>query len=176
MSRLRALLAQVSASRTQLHEPPPPLPSDRDSDFDPPPKWANSSTTSSARENLKGLFTSATPVTPRAKMHAGIASIQARSRTARESTGSSRSALGIRARVPASVTRSWKHHQVRFVTVVLTHSDLERSRSPETNTPIPASHAFFFFFFFFESCLFWGSRAYKAGPQLPTERDIREVT
>ncbi|KAH9083633.1 hypothetical protein EDB83DRAFT_2511952 [Lactarius deliciosus] len=63
-ARLRALLAQVpntsSASRTQLlHEPPPPLPSDRDSDFDPPPKWANSSTTSSARENLKSLFTHA---------------------------------------------------------------------------------------------------------------------
>ncbi|KAH9180315.1 hypothetical protein EDB89DRAFT_2119248 [Lactarius sanguifluus] len=63
-ARLRALLAKVpntpSASRTQLlHEPPPPLPSDRDSDFDPPPKWANSSTTSSARENLKSLFTHA---------------------------------------------------------------------------------------------------------------------
>ncbi|KAH9048837.1 hypothetical protein EDB84DRAFT_126817 [Lactarius hengduanensis] len=63
-ARLRALLAQVpntsSASRTQLlHEPPPPLPSDRDSDFDPPPKWANSSTTSSARENLRSLFTHA---------------------------------------------------------------------------------------------------------------------
>ncbi len=63
-TRLRALLAQVpntsSASRTQLlHEPPPPLPSDRDSDFDPPPKWANSSTTSSARENLRSLFTHA---------------------------------------------------------------------------------------------------------------------
>ncbi|KAH9083607.1 hypothetical protein EDB83DRAFT_2180870, partial [Lactarius deliciosus] len=51
---LRALLAQVpnasSASRTLLHEPPPPFLSDRDSDFD-------SSTTSSARENLKSLFT-----------------------------------------------------------------------------------------------------------------------
>ncbi|KAH9005899.1 hypothetical protein EDB86DRAFT_3070969 [Lactarius hatsudake] len=63
-ARLRALLAQVpntsSASRTQLlHEPPPPLPSDRDSDFDPPPKWANSSTTSSARENLRSVFTHA---------------------------------------------------------------------------------------------------------------------
>jgi serine/arginine repetitive matrix protein 2 len=63
-ARLRALLAQVpntsSASRTQLlHEPPPPLPSDRDSDFDPPPKWANSSTASSARENLRSLFTHA---------------------------------------------------------------------------------------------------------------------
>ncbi|KAI9442314.1 hypothetical protein H4582DRAFT_1848073, partial [Lactarius indigo] len=63
-ARLRALLAQVpntsSASRTQLlHEPPPPLPSDRDSDFDPPPKWANSSTTSSVRENLRSLFTHA---------------------------------------------------------------------------------------------------------------------
>jgi serine/arginine repetitive matrix protein 2 len=59
-----ALLAQVpntlSASRTQLlHEPPPLFPSDRDSDFDPPPKWVNFLTTSSARENLKSLFTHA---------------------------------------------------------------------------------------------------------------------
>ncbi|KAI0305666.1 hypothetical protein B0F90DRAFT_1924051 [Multifurca ochricompacta] len=62
-ARLRALLAQVpnasSTSRTQLlHEPPPSLPSDRESDFDPPPKWASSST-SSARESLKSLFTHA---------------------------------------------------------------------------------------------------------------------
>ena len=50
----------LSASRTQLlHEPPPLLPSDRDSDFDPPPIWANFSTMSSARENLKSLFTHA---------------------------------------------------------------------------------------------------------------------
>jgi serine/arginine repetitive matrix protein 2 len=64
-ARLRALLAQVpntsSASRTQLlHEPPPSLPSDRESDFEPPPRWANSSTnSSSARENLRSLFTHA---------------------------------------------------------------------------------------------------------------------
>ena len=62
-ARLRALLAQVpntsSASRTQLlHEPPPPLPSDRESDFEPPPKWTNTSTTS-ARESLRSLFTHA---------------------------------------------------------------------------------------------------------------------
>ena len=64
-ARLRALLSQVpntsSASRTQLlHEPPPSLPSDRESDFEPPPRWANSSTnSSSARESLKSLFTHA---------------------------------------------------------------------------------------------------------------------
>jgi hypothetical protein len=64
-ARLRALLAQVpntsSASRTQLlHEPPPSLPSDRESDFEPPPRWANSSTnSSSARESLRSLFTHA---------------------------------------------------------------------------------------------------------------------
>ena len=64
-ARLRALLAQVpntsTASRTQLlHEPPPSLPSDRESDFEPPPRWANSSTTSSsARDNLRSLFTHA---------------------------------------------------------------------------------------------------------------------
>lgn len=72
---------------------------------------------------------SATPETPHAKMHAGIASIRARSRTVRESTGSSRSARGIRARGRASATRSWKRHRVRFfVTAVVrhpTHSDLE---------------------------------------------------
>ena len=64
-ARLRALLAQVpntsSVSRTQLlHEPPPSLPSDRESDFEPPPRWANSSTNStSARESLRSLFTHA---------------------------------------------------------------------------------------------------------------------
>jgi serine/arginine repetitive matrix protein 2 len=64
-ARLRALLAQVpntsSASRTQLlHEPPPSLPSDRESDFEPPPRWAYSSTnSSSARESLRSLFTHA---------------------------------------------------------------------------------------------------------------------
>ena len=64
-ARLRALLAQVpntsSVSRTQLlHEPPPSLPSDRESDFEPPPRWANSSTnSSSARESLRSLFTHA---------------------------------------------------------------------------------------------------------------------
>ena len=62
-ARLRALLAQVpntsSASRTQLlHEPLPSLPSDRESDFDPPPRWANAST-ASARESLKSLITHA---------------------------------------------------------------------------------------------------------------------
>jgi len=59
-ARLRALLAQVpntsSASRTQLlHESPPSLPSDRESDFEPPPRWSNVST-SSARESLRSLF------------------------------------------------------------------------------------------------------------------------
>jgi serine/arginine repetitive matrix protein 2 len=62
-ARLRALLAQVpntsSASRTQLlHEPPPSLPSDRESDFDLPPRWASTSTTS-ARESLKSLISHA---------------------------------------------------------------------------------------------------------------------
>ena len=61
-SRLRALLAQVpntsSASRAQLlHEPTPSLPSDRESDFEPPPRWSNSNvSTSSARESLRSLF------------------------------------------------------------------------------------------------------------------------
>ncbi|KAH9054270.1 hypothetical protein EDB87DRAFT_1687209 [Lactarius vividus] len=55
-ARLRAPPAQVpntsSASHTQLlHERPPPHPSYRDSDFDPPPKWAS--------ENLRSLFTHA---------------------------------------------------------------------------------------------------------------------
>ncbi|KAI0266730.1 hypothetical protein BC834DRAFT_1032479 [Gloeopeniophorella convolvens] len=59
-ARLRALLAQVpntsSASRTQLlREPTPSLPSDRESDFDPPPKWAASST-SSVRESVSRIF------------------------------------------------------------------------------------------------------------------------
>lgn len=64
-ARLRALLAQVpntsSSSRTQLlHEPSPSLPSDRESDFEPPPRWANSSAnSSSARESLRSLFTHA---------------------------------------------------------------------------------------------------------------------
>ncbi|KAF8264310.1 hypothetical protein EI94DRAFT_1499102, partial [Lactarius quietus] len=62
-AQLHALLAQVpntsSASRTQLLHKPPLLPSDQDSDFDPPPKWANSSTTSSACENLRSMFTHA---------------------------------------------------------------------------------------------------------------------
>ncbi|KAH9004896.1 hypothetical protein EDB86DRAFT_2784162, partial [Lactarius hatsudake] len=61
-ARLRALPPNTSsASRTQLlHELPPRLPSDCDSDFDLPPKWANSSsTTSSACENVKTLFTHA---------------------------------------------------------------------------------------------------------------------
>jgi hypothetical protein len=62
-ARLRALLAQVPttspASRTQLlHEPTPSLPSDRESDFEPPPRWANSSTTS-ARDSLRSIFTHA---------------------------------------------------------------------------------------------------------------------
>jgi serine/arginine repetitive matrix protein 2 len=59
-ARLRALLAQVpnttSVSRTQLlHEPPPSLPSDRESDFEPPPRWANASS-SSVRESVRSLF------------------------------------------------------------------------------------------------------------------------
>jgi len=59
-ARLRALLAQVpntsSTSRTQLlHESPPSLPSDRESDFEPPPRWSNVST-GSARESLRSLF------------------------------------------------------------------------------------------------------------------------
>ena len=64
-ARLRALLAQVpntsSASRTQLlHESSPSLPSDRESDFDPPPRWSSSNlSTSSARESLRSLFTHA---------------------------------------------------------------------------------------------------------------------
>ncbi|KAH9961259.1 hypothetical protein BC827DRAFT_1203507 [Russula dissimulans] len=63
-ARLRALLAQVpntsSASRTQLlHEPSPSLPSDRESDFDPPPRWSSNLSTSSARESLRSLFTHA---------------------------------------------------------------------------------------------------------------------
>ncbi len=64
-ARLRALLAQVpntsSASRTQLlHETPPSLPSDRESDFEPPPRWESSSiNSSSARESLRSLFTHA---------------------------------------------------------------------------------------------------------------------
>ncbi|KAI0298524.1 hypothetical protein BC826DRAFT_1103024 [Russula brevipes] len=62
-ARLRALLAQVpntsSASRTQLlHEPSPSLPSDRESDFEPPPRWGDTSA-SSARESLRSLFTHA---------------------------------------------------------------------------------------------------------------------
>ncbi len=63
-ARLRALLAQVpntsSASRTQLLHEPSPSPSDRESDFEPPPRWANSSiNSSSARESLRSLFTHA---------------------------------------------------------------------------------------------------------------------
>ena len=64
-ARLRALLAQVpntsSASRTQLlHESPPSLPSDRESDFELHPRWVNSSTNSNlARECLRSLFTHA---------------------------------------------------------------------------------------------------------------------
>ena len=62
-ARLRALLAQVpntsSVSRTQLlYEPSLSLPSDRESDFDPPPRWPNPST-SMARESLKSLMSHA---------------------------------------------------------------------------------------------------------------------
>jgi serine/arginine repetitive matrix protein 2 len=62
-ARLRALLAQVPttslAPRTQLlHEPTPSLPSDRESDFEAPPRWSNLST-SSAREGLRSIFTHA---------------------------------------------------------------------------------------------------------------------
>jgi hypothetical protein len=57
--KTRPLPNTSSASLTQLlHEPPPPLPSDRESDFEPPPKWTNTSTTS-ARESLRSLFTHA---------------------------------------------------------------------------------------------------------------------
>ncbi|KAI9509430.1 hypothetical protein F5148DRAFT_962060, partial [Russula earlei] len=73
-ARLRALLAQVpntsssaassssaaAASRTQLlHEPSPSLPSDRESDFDSVPRWNHLSSTGSARDSLRSLFTHA---------------------------------------------------------------------------------------------------------------------
>ncbi|KAH9034875.1 hypothetical protein EDB85DRAFT_1889598 [Lactarius pseudohatsudake] len=128
-ARLRALLAQVpntsSASRTQLlHEPPPPLPSDRDSDFDPPPKWANSSTTSSARENLRSLFTHALRDpgdTPRKDAR-------------RNSIDSSEVEDSPRIdRVIQERSRN-KGKQTSF-------SDEELETSSKRNTPIPASHA-----------------------------------
>ncbi|KAF8265240.1 hypothetical protein EI94DRAFT_1736338 [Lactarius quietus] len=128
-ARLRALLAQVpntsSASRTQLlHEPPPPLPSDRDSDFDPPPKWANSSTTSSARENLRSLFTHALREpgdTPRKD-------------TRRNSIDSSE--VEDSPRIDRVIQeRSWnKGKRTSF-------SDEELETSSKRNTPVPASHA-----------------------------------
>ena len=146
-ARLRALLAQVpntsSASRTQLlHEPPPPLPSDRDSDFDPPPKWANSSTTSSARENLKSLFTHAlrepgdTPRKDARRNSIDSSEVEDSPRIDRVIQERSRN-KGKR------MSFSDEELESSFVTAVVRHphSDLEHPPSPERNTPVPASHA-----------------------------------
>ncbi|KAI9446686.1 hypothetical protein H4582DRAFT_594749 [Lactarius indigo] len=128
-ARLRALLAHVpntsSASRTQLlHEPPPPLPSDRDSDFDPPPKWANSSTTSSARENLRSLFTYALRDpgdTPR--------------KDARRNSIDS-SEVEDSPRIDRVIQERSRNKGKRT-----SFSDEELETSSKRNTPIPASHA-----------------------------------
>ena len=146
-ARLRALLAQVpntsSASRTQLlHEPPPPLPSDRDSDFDPPPKWANSSTTSSARENLRSLFTHAlrepgdTPRKDGRRNSIDSSEVEDSPRIDRVIQERSRN----KGKRTSFSDEELETSSSSFATI-LTHSHLKPSRSPETNTPVPASHA-----------------------------------
>jgi hypothetical protein len=79
-ARLRALLAQVpntsSASRTQLlHEPSPSLPSDRESDFEPPPRWATPLRARHAKASeVCSPMLSATLAIPHGRMAGEIAS------------------------------------------------------------------------------------------------------
>jgi serine/arginine repetitive matrix protein 2 len=149
-ARLRALLAQVpntsSASRTQLlHEPPPPLPSDRDSDFDPPPKWANSSTTSCARENLRSLFTHAlrepgdTPRKDTRRNSIDSSEVEDSPRIDRVMQERSRN----KGKRTSFSDEELETSSRSFATAVLpiSHPDLEPSPPPEKNTPVPASHA-----------------------------------
>ncbi|KAH9079174.1 hypothetical protein EDB83DRAFT_2341102 [Lactarius deliciosus] len=117
---------RYSSKCQTLHPPPPPPPlsSDRDSDFDPPPKWANSSTTSSARENLKSLFTHTLRDpgdTPRKDAR-------------RNSIDSSEVEDSPRIDRVIQERSRYKSKRTSF-------SDKELETSSKRNTPIPASHA-----------------------------------
>jgi serine/arginine repetitive matrix protein 2 len=141
-ARLRALIAQVpnttSVSRTQpLHEPPSSLPSDRESDFDPPPRWANAST-NSARDSLRSLFVHAlrdpgdTPRKSARRNSIDSSEVEDSPRIDRVMQERSRN-KGKRMSLSDEESSSW------FAIRSQTHLDNQLPSSERSNTPVPTS-------------------------------------